>query len=190
MSTTDVGASGKTTTDRENDIRSERRSSASHRHMVWGATGFVLGVVVWHFVGFWSLVSTILYRGPEPTVLSAEDQRERAALMAARQSWTKPAAAPPSLTTGSIARAPTAACVALVLDRAAQSTSLAECAPDAIPQATVARHDGHATTAALRADRLATAISDSNRTDSGDWSVLVDASRLERQIETQITVTD
>lgn len=188
MSTTDVGTTDRSLPADESERRQTPRPHATHRHVVWGVTGFVLGVVVWHFVGFWSLVSTILFHGPEPTVLSAEDQRERAALIAARKSWAKQTAPSAPLSTGSIstgdstsgpaARPSATACAALVLDRTAQSTSLAACMPEPQAQpAADAAERGNDSTAALRTDRLATATpADST------WSVVVDTAQPESAV--------
>ncbi len=35
----------------------------------WGLAGFLIGAMFWHFIGFWSFVSDIVYKGP------AEDGR-------------------------------------------------------------------------------------------------------------------
>jgi hypothetical protein len=50
----------------------------------WGLAGFVLGVVFWHFVGFWSFVSDVVFVGredatPAPVVRRADSRPAGAA---------------------------------------------------------------------------------------------------------------
>jgi hypothetical protein len=51
-----------------NSAPSAHRSKASHRLWVgpaWGVTGFVLGVAVWHALGFWDFVGKTVLKGDE-----------------------------------------------------------------------------------------------------------------------------
>jgi hypothetical protein len=93
--------------------------------VLWGGMGFVLGVVVWHFVGFWSFMTTLVHRGPEPSassasVIAAGDRQARLA--------GKPARALDGVERTSTAAANPMPCTALVLDRDARSTTAADCA--------------------------------------------------------------
>lgn len=43
----------------------ESPASPAWRPLTAGVAGFVAGAVAWHFVGFWSFVSSVVLRGPE-----------------------------------------------------------------------------------------------------------------------------
>ncbi len=122
-----------------------------HRAALWGSLGFIAGMVVWHFVGFWWFVAgVVLNSGPGPEI-SRETSREIAREIARETSreTTHIAAAPTAraeadqasraptatMTTGSIATFHAAAeyCVALVIDRAAGQTVPAPCTADTGP---------------------------------------------------------
>ncbi len=44
----------------------EASGSPVTRSLVAGIAGFLAGAVAWHFVGFWSFVSSVVLRGPDP----------------------------------------------------------------------------------------------------------------------------
>lgn len=116
--------------------------------IIWGGSGFLLGVIVWHFVGFWTFISTIVFHGPDivfhgpdpalspnPPLLAASGpsgktaapaaiQRERTPSIPAKRSETVLGMAPARDTTEPAA----SDCTALVLDRAAGTTTHAGCA--------------------------------------------------------------
>lgn len=105
--------------------------------VAWGAAGFLLGAIAWHFVGFWTFVSTIVFRGPAPSAaVSAETTAQlpaRSASVPTKRMHTvrgtvpvktvEPAADPDI---GGID--PTRHCSSLVLDRSTRTTSLVDCA--------------------------------------------------------------
>ncbi|MGQ0673894.1 MAG: hypothetical protein ACT4N2_13605 [Hyphomicrobium sp.] len=80
--------------------------------LVWSGAGFILGAVFWHFVGFWGFVSEIVYAGPgdQPAVAAVRRNAAQAA----------PHRVPAHLREA-------AACVKLVLDRAALETRTRNC---------------------------------------------------------------
>jgi hypothetical protein len=86
--------------------------SRSLAHIFWAGGGFVAGVVFWHLIGFWSMVSVaVLGGGATPTAT--------APVAGVRK-------APVPLETGAIAvRAP--GCVALTLDRRTGATGSVPC---------------------------------------------------------------
>jgi hypothetical protein len=120
-----------------------------HRAALWGSFGFMAGMVVWHFVGFWWFVAgVVLNSGPETV---REATRETAHIAAAPATQTETQQTPPAstapLTTGSIgtfnAAGNTAGntagnaagrlCVALVIDRTSGQTVSAPCAAETSP---------------------------------------------------------
>lgn len=98
--------------------------------VVWGGGGFLLGVIVWHFIGFWSFISTIVFRGPDPgpdpgaAPVSVSVAAARPAIAPAKRSQTVSGTAPAHVTVAASA----SDCSALVLDRSTGTTSLAACA--------------------------------------------------------------
>lgn len=101
--------------------------------IAWGGTGFLLGVIVWHFIGFWSFVSTVVYRGPGPGTAVAGMPAS-----ASRPAVTAAAAKRGENVLGSAPAQPSAAasasdCSVLALDRASGTTTLAGCADDMPP---------------------------------------------------------
>jgi hypothetical protein len=114
-------------------------ASFDHRAALWGSLGFMAGMVVWHFVGFWWFVAgVVLNSGPAP-----EAARETARMAAAPATQTETQQTPPAstapLTTGSIGTFNTAGnaagrlCVALVIDRTSGQTVSAPCAAETSP---------------------------------------------------------
>lgn len=126
--------------------------------IAWGGAGFLLGVIVWHFVGFWSFVSTIVFRGPAEPGTSTAATHQPTARAAAKRSETVLGKAP----TQAAVASPSTECSALVLDRKAGTTALAACDAAASPL-----HVLHRT---QRGDRFVVADHPST-----DWSVVVDA---------------
>ncbi len=52
----------------------------------WGALGFVVGAVFWHFIGFWGFVSDVVLRGhPDDTRVIAQTGRDCTELMLDRE---------------------------------------------------------------------------------------------------------
>lgn len=96
-----------------------RRSTA--RSLAYGAAGFVLGAVFWHFVGFWDFVGHIMFKG------TAEGQQEAAGRLPAiklreRVSGVNSMAITLSAET----------CTDLHLDRATGQTRAEPCSPQAL----------------------------------------------------------
>ena len=114
-----------------------------HRAALWGSLGFMAGMVVWHFVGFWWFVAGIvLNSGPGAETsreIARETAREIAHIAAAPTARAEmkdtSSASTAALTTGSIATFHPAAeyCVALAIDRAAGQTVHAPCTADTGP---------------------------------------------------------
>ena len=97
--------------------------------VAWGGTGFVLGMVVWHFVGFWSFMTTIVYRGPDPHSAAAMSKlfhSVRLPPVETAQAKTHAPADPVAVA----ADGTDDACSTLVLDRATRTTQLAACPAD------------------------------------------------------------
>ncbi len=141
------------------------RSQPGDRNLMaqaaWGGGGFLLGVIVWHFIGFWSFISTVVFRGPDNAGVAitqaAQPATRSSTLVGKRQQTvlgTAPAQAPPAT--------PSTDCTALVLDRTAGTTSLSSCEAAAEPMRVVMTSQ--------RGDRHNLA---SSRDDG--WSVVVDA---------------
>ncbi|MBA4130352.1 MAG: hypothetical protein C0519_02895 [Hyphomicrobium sp.] len=87
------------------------RSSALHQ-LLWAGAGFVAGVVFWHVIGFWSIVSVaVLGTGPQAPV--------PAAVVSGRTH-------PPPVETGSLPSR-VAPCTALALNRRTGETRSAVC---------------------------------------------------------------
>lgn len=93
--------------------------------MKWAAAGFVAGALVWHVLGFWHFVATVVLKGPEPEYRSAR-------------------LPPAMITTGSITRPAAAAgieaaavavpnCSALSLDHESGITRSGHCPPRVSP---------------------------------------------------------
>lgn len=85
---------------------------------IWGSLGFVLGAVCWHFVGFWSFVSTIVWKGED----EASESRPLPPRQFARYASPQASAA---LAKNVIYNA--TACATLQMDRAGGETTLIAC---------------------------------------------------------------
>jgi hypothetical protein len=51
--------------------------------LAWGGLGFLVGAVFWHFVGFWSFISEVVFKGrhdAEPTAVVRKNDVKAAAL--------------------------------------------------------------------------------------------------------------
>lgn len=90
----------------------DHEGSRSLAPILWAGGGFVAGVVFWHLVGFWSVVSVaVLGGGPAPSAPSPKAIARKA---------------PAPTETGAIpVRAP--GCVALTLDRGSGETRSTPC---------------------------------------------------------------
>jgi hypothetical protein len=77
---------------------------------LWGATGFFLGALFWHFIGFWSFVSNVVFNA-----------RTDAPALVQRRAEPLPTflKTPPAARVG--------ACVKLVRDRQAGATTKGDC---------------------------------------------------------------
>lgn len=98
---------------------SSRRSRSSPA--LWAGAGFVAGIVFWHMVGFWTLVTTAVV---------ADGDKPKSQPMA---SMSRPP--PPPLETGSVRRTAMPACVALALNRSSGVTQATPCAAGPVHQA-------------------------------------------------------
>ncbi|MEL7542172.1 MAG: hypothetical protein AAGJ70_00190 [Pseudomonadota bacterium] len=57
--------------------RPQRRGSMAISHMSWAVGGFVLGMVCWQLVGFWSFIDRVLdERAPSVSYVSASSPKE------------------------------------------------------------------------------------------------------------------
>jgi len=97
--------------------------------LAWGGLGFASGIVFWHFVGFWSFVSDVVFKA-EPSASYAAYPREQAPSADRRKPQTTvyggiPAAEP------SQARA----CTRLRLDRNTARTTALPCDEPPLPVA-------------------------------------------------------
>lgn len=142
--------------------------------IAWGGVGFLLGVIVWHFVGFWTFLSAIVFRGPEPVsgvsdlstsstaaampTVPAPNPRNRTASISAKRAETVFGTAPAQ----DAASQPSSHCTALALDRTAGTTTPTTCSIGDQPHRLVENSQ--------RGDRAA--LSPARDT---DWSVIVDA---------------
>lgn len=81
---------------------------------LWASAGFVAGIVFWHLVGFWSLISLAVTGG---------DDGSRTDWAASSQTRTEPRA----LETGSVRKVNTSGCVALIRHPASGETRLGPC---------------------------------------------------------------
>ncbi len=105
------------------------------RAAVYGSCGFVLGVIAWHMVGFWSFVSDVVLHDP---MTAQAHVPVVAKVFAAADNANGQAAAAPGLTTGALGggtkssvKAPmhdAGACAALEFDRASGLTRRIPCA--------------------------------------------------------------
>ena len=109
-------------------------ASFDERAAIFGSCGFVLGVIAWHMVGFWSFVSDVVLHDPQ----TAQSHIPVVAkVFAAADGAPASTAAAPVLTTGSIgsvSKRPVetdGACAALEFDRASGLTRRVSCTPDA-----------------------------------------------------------
>lgn len=135
--------------------------------LAWGGSGFLLGVIVWHFVGFWSFISTIVFRGPEPGAasVSATAPATRVASLSTKRAQTVSGGAPTQVA----APAPASDCSELVLDRTTGTTTLAVCSASSQPTRLVLSSE--------RGDRR-----DTHKSPPGDWSVVVDADQADAAV--------
>lgn len=122
--------------ERPSRVAASERSRPMASSLIAGVTGFVAGAVVWHFIGFWSFVASIVTRGPEPpasTVVAAEPAKMPGAKFRA--------------VGVSRERTDPARCSSVVLDRNTGSVITADCEPS----------PAFALRASGRKDRVATA---------------------------------
>lgn len=121
--------------------------------IAWGGAGFLLGVIVWHFVGFWTFISTVVYRGPAyPTATVGTPASPSRPAPPAKRSETVLGSAPAQPSAG----ATESNCSTLTLDRASGTTKIARCADDMPPTQVVLsspRGDRQTTIEARRSDR-------------------------------------
>jgi hypothetical protein len=97
-----------------------RRGRSFMLHALWGGTGFVAGILFWHFVGFWSLIHSAVL-GHDQTHSAA--RRTEGAL----------------IETGSVPQRVLEGCVALVRDRTAGGTTRSAPCPEVSAARTVER---------------------------------------------------
>jgi hypothetical protein len=75
------------------------RLPAIPHHVRWAAAGFAAGALFWHFVGFWTFMSQIMFSSPETA-----SQLPRSTPSRAASSSANGAAAPSPIETGSLRR--------------------------------------------------------------------------------------
>ncbi len=112
--------------------------SFDERAAVYGALGFICGMIVWHVVGFWSFMSNVVLNSPDAS--SSRPQALAQSEVARRSTAAASDTQAGAITTGSISSAPVAKardvsradlCLALQLDRASGTTRTAPCPDDA-----------------------------------------------------------
>lgn len=116
-----------------------RRATVHKRtRMLWGFGGFLLGMLVWHFIGFWTFITTIVLKSPAAsTTFELVEQVERLVHDPKRsQKLSATADEPGSASTAQHERR--RQCSAMVLDRQTRITSVASCEPDVPPLRLVA----------------------------------------------------
>jgi hypothetical protein len=101
-------------------IRTGLSENGAIRSALWAGAGFAAGIVFWHGVGFWALVST--------AVLSGGDEQKRATNPLPRSvtSSRKP------VETASVARPAQSGCIALTFNRSRGETIALPCAGAAL----------------------------------------------------------
>lgn len=104
--------------------------------LLWGGSGFLIGAIFWHFIGFWGFVSTVVLG----------DQESKRHAQEGSGNWVVRIFVPPSRIGGAAARrGPVvgAACTTLVLDRGRGLTANKPCPPilPTVPAAAAAKAD-------------------------------------------------
>ncbi len=96
-----------------------KQASKKVRPIFWAIAGFAVGVVFWHFVGFWSFIEDAVLKGPEQTQFS-RDLLENSNLQKSQFSLPKDQNLVPQ---------DHVSCIALVLDRRTKQTYSVPCKP-------------------------------------------------------------
>lgn len=91
--------------------------SRARTAIVWGGAGFILGAVVWHFIGFWQFVTTVVVKKSEDDVVVTPSRPSRVLAALPRE---QPAVA-------ATAELEPHACTALRLDRQTGETMPVPC---------------------------------------------------------------
>ncbi len=117
---------------------SEQRTSSVASAVVWGGSGFVVGAVFWHLIGFWSFVSTVVLGDTDARRTMAEGQK----------GWSTQIIGPPSPVRTTSRRPSPPTCTALSIDRASGVTAAKPCPAGSPPTASL--NSG-------KSDKLATA---------------------------------
>ncbi|MCB1549313.1 MAG: hypothetical protein KDJ41_15990 [Hyphomicrobiaceae bacterium] len=87
--------------------------------LAWGLGGFVIGIVCWHLVGFWTFVTATVLHGPEIA-------RKQPSLLALSETRLELSRTTPSPTAPTQAQ-PVGACTHAVVDRASRIVALVPC---------------------------------------------------------------
>lgn len=133
MSSIDVGLRAPPLT-----IPGRSATARKRARMLWGGGGFLLGMLVWHVIGFWTFITTIVLKNPAAsTTFELVEQVERLVHDPKRSSKLSATADEPvSASTAQHERR--RQCSAIVLDRQSSITSVASCEPDVLPLRLVA----------------------------------------------------
>lgn len=91
--------------------------------VLWGGAGFVAGALVWHVVGFWSFVSSVVLNGDDPSARTLESFLPP--LVTGEQSAKLTTLGKPAARLAAVETQ--LACVALVSDRTVDGTRLSHC---------------------------------------------------------------
>lgn len=111
--------------------RAADRTRRRRTRLTWGGCGFVLGMLVWHFVGFWSFVTTIVHRGPAASgAAESGEPAQRVARDAKRSARLSETAHGQSVAVARGALEAQTACTAFALDRRTGIPTAAACDPD------------------------------------------------------------
>jgi hypothetical protein len=150
-----------------------RRRSILGRPLVAGVIGFVAGVAFWHFVGFWSFVSAVVFKpdGERTVVVNADTPAGTRAQ--ARPGSDKPATTLHGVLPAASPPTEAARCATLRRDRASAHTTIETCRET--PGARIAREPkiGTPTSTAQRGD-FGRAVRGSAPAVAG-WSATADA---------------